>query len=63
MDSELISSIIGLPLAGFSAAPFFTEKDYDTTLTNKMKEKYGLERDKIGFFIASINDDCCLVNE
>ena len=56
VDVELITSITGLPLAGVDPMPFFTRKDQDATLTNRMKEKYNLSRDKRGFSIASIND-------
>ena len=53
---KLIASIKGLPLAGVDPTPFFTGKDQDIVLTNKMKEKYDLAHDTIGFSIASTND-------
>jgi len=36
--------------------PFFTGKDKDTTLTNKMNAKFNLSRYKKGFSITSINE-------
>ena len=56
VDIKLIVSIIGIPLVDFDPTPFFTGKDQDIELKNKMKEKYELMRDKRGFSIASIND-------
>ena len=55
VDVDLKAWIVGLPLTGVDPTPFSTGKDQDTTLTNRMKEKYNLSRDKRGFSIASIN--------
>ena len=56
MDFKLIAMITRLPLLGLDPTPFFIKKEQDTTLKNKLKEKYDLTRDTRGFFIASIND-------
>ena len=55
MDIKLIASIIGLSIVGIDPTSFF-KKDQITMLTNKMKDKYELSKDTIGFLIKSIND-------
>ena len=50
VDVDLMASIIGLPLAGVDPMPFFTRKEQDFGLVNRMKEKYDLTRDTRGFF-------------
>ena len=56
VDVELIVLTTILSLAGVDPTPFFVEKYQDTTLTNRMKDKYELTRHKRGFAIISIND-------
>ena len=56
VDVKLVLLIIGLPLAGVNPTPFFARKDTNTMLTNKLKEKYDMKRDMIGFTISSINE-------
>ena len=56
VDVDIISSITRLPLIGFYPSPFFSGKEQDLGLVNRMKEKYKMSRDKRGFSIASIND-------
>ena len=57
VDVELIALTTRLPIDGVNnPAPFFAGKDQDVTLTNRIKDKYELTKDKRGFFVASIND-------
>jgi len=55
VDVELIIVIIGLPLVGIYLVPYL-RKYSDIVISARMKDKYDLIRDNIGFLIASIND-------
>ena len=52
---EPITIITSLPLAGIDLV-LYLRKDQETMLENKMKDKYDLCTDRIGFLIPSIND-------
>ena len=56
MEVELIASITRFPNVGGDLEPFFDGKDQDKNLAARMKKKYGLDSDKRGFNITSIND-------
>ena len=56
MDFELITTITDLPLAGLDTTPFFTGKEKDNVLMNKLKDKSDLNKDNRGFFIPFISD-------
>ena len=55
VDVEMVVEITRIPLVGIEPTPFF-RKYWDSTLTNKLKEKYELKKYTQGFVIASLND-------
>ena len=54
MDIELIATITRLPLAVLDPTPFFSGKEKDIALMNKLQDKYDPTRDNKGFFTLSM---------
>ena len=60
---DLICQITSLPKAGVDPSQYFTWKDNDKKLETRLRNKYGVVKDKRVYVISTINDQEVRIRE